>query len=103
MTPKTPKKIVLSPAEQEIENLIERGELTAVSPAKKKELMAKFHAAYKNLKKGRGGARKGAGRKPSGRVRLFTQVKPETLAILQRKARGNRGIGLVIDQWAASL
>ncbi len=96
------KKIKLDAYEQGIEDSVDRGEWKPVSPAKKAELLAKFREAHENLKKGRGGPRANAGRKPLGRIHLTVNIKPETRALLVREAGGSVGMGAVIDKWAAA-
>ena len=96
------KRIVLSEEERKFEEEYDRGEWKPVSPAKKAELLAKVREAYQNLKKGRGGARPNAGRKPLGRIHLTVNIKPETRALLLREAGGSVGMGAVIDKWAAA-
>jgi len=96
------KKIKLDAYEQSIEDSVDQGGWKPVSPAKKAELLAKVREAYQNLKKGRGGARPNAGRKPLGRIHLTVNIKPETRALLVREAGGSVGMGAVIDKWAAA-
>jgi hypothetical protein len=54
------------------------------------------------IRKKHGGARPGAGRKPSGRKATFLNLLPETLAVLEREAGGRRGMGAVVDRLVAA-
>jgi len=56
-----------------------------------------IQAARNSVAKRRGGARPGAGRKALGKVRLYTNVLPQTLAFLEKAAGGSRGMGAVLD------
>jgi len=96
-----PRKDILSPLEQRIEDEIGRGEWKPVSEKEKAEFLAALGRKVASL---RGGPRPNAGRKPLGNVHLGVNIKPETRAVLIEAAGGkSRGIGAVLDEWARKM
>ena len=98
MNPKKayPKKYVLDAFEQQIEDEIERGEWKPLSPQRREEII---EAAKRPPIVHRGGARPGAGRKPTGkktrRKGVYLNILPETVKALEAAAGGRRGMGAV--------
>jgi len=82
-----------------LSKILDEGGWTPVPEAETRELEKAIRRSHEARQ--RGGSRPGAGRKPLGKVRLETRIRPETLARLKKQAGGARGIGAVIDRLVA--
>jgi len=93
------KKMKLDAFEQSIEDAFERGETRPVVGKELERLMSQVKEASANLRKGIGGARPGAGRKPLGHVPTLLNLTPEARANLLKEAGGNpRRMSAVVNR-----
>ncbi len=84
------KKMILSPEEKEIERMILAGETRRASDKEQ----ARYVAAAK-----RGGARPGAGRKPTGHIPTVLALDPAVRDYLVKEAGGKtRGMSAVVNR-----
>jgi len=91
------KKIVLTPQEKEIENLIDAGQARPASDAKKARYLAAIGRKVEALR--HGGARPGAGRKRLGHIPTVLALDPEVRAYLVKEAGGKaRGMSEVVNR-----
>ena len=100
------KKDVLDAFEQQIEDEIGRGEWKPLVPQRREEIQEAARRTLEEIKK-RGGARPGAGRKPTGkktrRKGVYLNILPETVKALEAAAGGRRGMGAVVDRLAEAI
>jgi hypothetical protein len=81
------KDMPLTSAEQEIEDSIDPSKLKGSSQAK----LAEVRTGLGELKRRRGGARPGAGRKPKDYVATMLNLTPEARSRLESLAQGQPG------------
>ena len=77
----------LTPDEKEIEDSIDSSKLPSASKAKLEEV----RSGLGDLKRRRGGARPGAGRKPKDYVATMLNLTPEARSRLESLAEGQQG------------